>query len=256
MSAIGFVGVGELALYTIRGLRRGGYREPILLSPRNNDKAGLLQRDYGCKIMGDNQAVVDAAQRIVIATRPQHCLQALAELDFHAGQTLISVVAGIDIETLRGALPRDLEVVRAMPVSSAECGASPTLVFPAHDTVCELFDHCGTAITVDDEKYFDQGSILACVYIWFFALYGELIESTRGPNLPYELSAELVMGMAEGAARLALYKRDQHPAEIAAAIATEGTYSKLGLDLMREHDAFAPWNDACRLLAQKLSAAD
>ena len=41
MKRFGFIGVGELALYTIRGLRRGGYRETILLSPRNRDSHAL-----------------------------------------------------------------------------------------------------------------------------------------------------------------------------------------------------------------------
>ena len=39
MQKIGFIGVGALALYTIRGVRRGGYAGPILLSPRNSENA-------------------------------------------------------------------------------------------------------------------------------------------------------------------------------------------------------------------------
>ena len=42
MKTIGFIGVGELALYTIRGVRRGGYHGRVLLSPRYRDKAALL----------------------------------------------------------------------------------------------------------------------------------------------------------------------------------------------------------------------
>jgi pyrroline-5-carboxylate reductase len=42
MKTIGFIGVGELALYTIKGARRGGYQGPILLSPRNHGKAEYL----------------------------------------------------------------------------------------------------------------------------------------------------------------------------------------------------------------------
>ena len=120
MSVIGFIGTGELALYTIRGLRRKDYKSPILLSPRNREIASLLQRDYGCEVMPDNQAVVDHCDYPVIATRPPDCLDALSELQCRPGQVLISVVAGVTLEQLRGVVPADLEIVRVMPVSSAE----------------------------------------------------------------------------------------------------------------------------------------
>lgn len=253
MKTIGIIGVGELALYTVRGLRRGAYPGRILLSPRNHDKALLLQQEHGCEIASDNQAVVSGSDYIIIATRPAHCLETLSAIEFNRGQVLISVVAGIEIDQLQTVLPAGLEIVRAMPVSSAEASASPTLIFPEHNFVREMFNYCGNAIVVDDETVFTQGNILACVYSWFFALYQELIEATEGPCLPPDLSAELVLGMARGAAELALHKRDQSPGEIAESIATEGTFSKLGLDLLKDRRAFEPWRAACKLLEQKLT---
>lgn len=252
MNTIGFIGVGELALYTIRGVRDGGYIGPVLLSPRNRATAALLASQYGCEVKQSNQAVVDNSDCVFIATRPADCLSALAELDFRPGQLLVSVVAGIEIATLRSVLPDGLEIARAMPVSSAEAGASPTLVYPDNALVREFFDHCGNAIPVDDENWFTEGSVLACVYCWFFSLFETLIQATEGPSLPRSLSAELVMGMARGAASLALAKSDSSPGEIAAGIATDGTYSKLGLDLLRQRKALEPWREACELLQRRL----
>ncbi|MGB5326989.1 MAG: NAD(P)-binding domain-containing protein [Gammaproteobacteria bacterium] len=256
MKTIGFIGVGELALYTIRGVRRGGYQGPVLLSPRNQEKAVYLATQHDCEIQQDNQSVVANSDYVVIATRPADCLETLANLEFKTGQVLISVVAGIEVEQLRTVLPAELEIVRAMPVSSAEAGASPTLIYPDNAFVREFFDYCGNSIAVDNEAYFTQGSVLACVYCWFFSLYEELIQSTRGPALPAGLSAELVMGMAKGAAELALANKDIPPGEIASNIATEGTFSKLGLDLLEENAAFKPWREACELLQKQLAASD
>ena len=44
--------------------------------------------------------------------------------------------------------------------------------------------------------------------------------------------------------------------EIASGIATEGTFSKLGLDLLEQHAAFEPWREACKLLQKQLAAND
>ena len=58
MQTIGFIGVGALALYTIKGVRSGGYQGPILLSPRNREKAEHLANNYNCEVQPDNQSVV------------------------------------------------------------------------------------------------------------------------------------------------------------------------------------------------------
>ena len=253
MKTVGFIGVGDLALYTIKGLRGGGYDGPIQLSPRNRQKAEYLRQHFDCVVQEDNQAVIDTSEYVFIATRPTECRAALAALDFSPGQVLVSVVAGVEIGELRQVVPETVDIVRAMPVSSAEAGASPTLIYPADDFVGELFGYCGKAISVDQEAYFDQGTILACVYSWYFALFQALIEATEGPRLPSEVSAELVMGMAKGAADLALANKDLKPGNIADAIATEGTFSRQGLDLLDDNDAFEPWRKACKLLEKRLA---
>ena len=84
MKTIGFIGVGKLALYTIRGVRGGGYQGPILLSPRNREKAEYLAAQHHCEVQRDNQSVVANSDYIVIATRPAHCLETLASLEFKA----------------------------------------------------------------------------------------------------------------------------------------------------------------------------
>ena len=253
MNRVGFIGVGQLARYTIRGWRRGGYADPIRLGPRNAQIAAELERDSHCTVLKSNQAVVDDSDILFLATRPEHCDGALRELKFNPGQVLVSVAAGVPLAQLRAALgPDDIEILRAMPVSSAEAGYSPTLLYPDHPVVRELFDRCGRALPVDDERHFDQGTILACVYSWYFALFGELTRATGGDALPENIARELVAGMARGAADLTLLRPDSAPAAIADEIARDGTYSRLGLDLLLEQRAFTPWHEACELLRSRL----
>ena len=253
MKSIGFIGVGALAEYTIKGLRRGGYQGRIFLTPRNRETANLLAEKFDCEVQSSNQAVVDLSDNLVISTRPEHCLEALAELQFRPVHLLISVVAGIDISTLHGVVGPGVEIVRAMPVSSAEAGASPTIIYPQCDPATELFTMCGQAITLPDESAFELGTVLACVYTWYFELFEQLIQATAGKQLPTELARELVLGMAKGAASLALADKSRSPGEIATDIATEGTYSRQGLDLLNDQAAFKPWHDVCQLLIDKLN---
>ncbi len=252
METLGFIGVGALAEYTIIGLRRGGYSGQILLSPRNRDMSRKLALDWQCDIMESNQAVVDNCRLFILSTRPENCLEALAELTLTSDHQLISVVAGVTIDQLREVTANEVNIVRAMPVNCARVTASPTLVYPSHPVVNQLFDYCGNSVVADSENAFNQGSVLACVYTWYFALFGELVETCTSDTLSSKMATELVLGMAAGAARLSLQEKDLRPNEIAEAIATEGTFSKLGLDKLKRDAAFDPWRKACELLQMRL----
>lgn len=250
--SLGFIGVGDLAEYTIKGLRRGGYQGRILLSPRNQDMSQKLAKDWQCEVMESNQAVIDTCDCFVLSTRPAHCLDALASLKLRPDHLIVSVVVGVSINSLREQINDvNINIIRAMPVNSAQAGASPTLIFPENDIVTELFNYCGNSVIADSEAAFDEGSIIACVYTWYFELFNELIKSTSSGSLSTELASELVLGMAKGAASLALQDKARSPGEIAKAIAYDGTFSKLGLDLLKDRDAFEPWQKACQLLNNK-----
>lgn len=251
---LGFVGVGELALYTIEGLRNGGFQGSILLSPRNRESAAWLAANRDCTVAQSNQAVVDGCSHLFLATRPADSLACLDALSFRVGQTLVSVVAGQSLELLGHHVDTAVRIVRAMPVSAARAGASPTLVCPPDVDVAALFEHCGEAIEVEDESAFALGSVLACVYCWNFTLFETLIEATQSAGLSQQLSSRLVVGMARGAAELALANPATPPGEIAEAIATEGTFSKQGLDLLKTTGAFDPWRQAFELLEAQLTA--
>jgi len=251
INELGFIGVGDLAEYTITGLRRGGFEGNIMLSPRNREMSQKLAKEWQCEIKDSNQAVVDDCRYVVLSTRPSDCLDALAELKLSDQHVLISVVAGVDIDQLRE-VAGDIEIVRAMPVNCAKAGASPTLVYPQNIAVNTLFNYCGNSITADDEAAFAQGSILACVYTWYFELFQELINATSGEKLPRGMATQLVLGMARGAASLSLQSDQQSPGEIANAIATDGTFSRLGLDILQENAAYEPWQAACTELAKRM----
>jgi hypothetical protein len=46
--------------------------------------------------------------------------------------------------------------------------------------------------------------------------------------------------------------RTRHGGPLSASIATDGTYTKLGLDLLRERGFDAPWREAIAAIAAKL----
>ncbi|ANG62234.1 hypothetical protein A8C75_06840 [Marinobacterium aestuarii] len=91
---LGIIGAGHLASYTVAGLRNGGDNRRIVVSPRNRELSARLGRDYGCEVVASNQAVIDTADWILLAVRPEFLNPVLAECRFRGDQLVISCIAG------------------------------------------------------------------------------------------------------------------------------------------------------------------
>ncbi|MGI9405041.1 MAG: NAD(P)-binding domain-containing protein [Hyphomicrobiaceae bacterium] len=253
MTKLGIVGVGHLADYTVRGLRNGGWTHQIFLSPRGKDVGARLAQQCNCQVMADNQAVADASDIVMLAPRPPQALAALEGLTLRSDQVLLSVVAGLSIAEMKPVAGKVGAIVRALPVTSAEVNASPNILFPANAAVENLFAHCGTAIPLSSEADFDAGGVLACVYGWYLALYDQLTERTVAAGLDEPTARRIVTGMAGGAAAIAAAQSDQSVDVIARKIASEGSFTKLGLDHLEAEDAFGPWREAYDLVLNRFT---
>lgn len=240
---IGFLGVGHLADYTLRGLRRGGFEGEVLLSPRNRERAEILARDCGGRICADNREVAEGCDLAILSVRPAFAKEVLSGVTLRETQILVSVVAGLPVAELEP-LAAPAKVVRAMPVTSAEAAASPTLITPPNGRVEALFGHCGQAIPVMEDSEFEAAAANACVYGWYFALFDCLREETEKAGVSPEVARPLVLGMARGAAEVALLRTEEPLDVTAKTIASEGSFTRLGLDHLEERQAFVSWREA------------
>lgn len=249
---LGIIGVGQLADFMVRGLRHGQWEGEILLSPRSAERAAALARTCHCTVAVSNQAAAERADIVMLAVRPPQVEEALASISLRPQQTLLSVAAGLPIAKLQARLASGQRIVRALPVSSAEFGASPTMMYPADAAVEALFQHTGQSIVLTRESDFEIGTPIGCAYTWFLDLYGTLAESCEQAGMGAQQARSLVYGMAEGAARVASHAAGRSARAIAAEIASEGSFTLLGLTHLREKGGLTAWHQACELLRQRL----
>jgi pyrroline-5-carboxylate reductase len=137
--ALGFVGVGAIAEAIITGLCEGEETPPpIHLSPRSAARTGRLAAHYPSVHVADsNQGVVERADVVFLCVKPQDAPAGLSELAFRASQTVISVLAGVQMDALRQLVAPAEDLVRAIPLAGA------------------IFEPLGGVIAVDDEHAFD-----------------------------------------------------------------------------------------------------
>lgn len=251
-STLGIVGVGYLATYVVDGLRHGGDKRTIVLSSRSASRAQDLRDRCDCLIAEDNQEVADRAEIILLATRPSDALAALERLTLRPNQLIISVAAGLSVDTLALlALPAVL--VRAMPVCCAEVGEGAIPLYPDEPRARALLEKIGAVVAFTDEAHFELATVAACVNGWFFQLFADLSRWLADAGIEPEQARILMLQAARGATGLALQRPMLDLQELASTIASPGTYTGLGLDLLKERQAFTAWTDACGAVLQRLS---
>lgn len=106
--SIGFIGTGTITQHMVRGLKASALAEMrIILSPRNLAVAQELSEALpGVQIAADNQDVLDRADLILLAVRPQVAAEVIRPLTFAPHKPVISLIATLpqvsQVSTLLG----------------------------------------------------------------------------------------------------------------------------------------------------------
>jgi pyrroline-5-carboxylate reductase len=238
---VGIIGVGHLAGYLVEGLRRAS--PEIILSPRNLERSATLAARLGATVAADNQAVADAADLVLLTTRPADAVEAVEGITWRPGQTLISTAGALPLDLLRPAAA-PATAVRAMPISCAALGQSPTLLWPDNAQARALFALLGQVHVVADESRFVAATAIAAFYGWVYALLDETVAWTVASGVPQQTARSLVLETTRGAVDMALAQPDESLAAILETLATPGGITEHGLGILRNHHALTAWTDA------------
>lgn len=239
----GIIGVGHLAGYLVEGLRRASPDLEIVLSPRNVERSAELAARFGATVADDNQAVADAADLILLTTRPGDAVAACQDIAFRPAQAVISAAAGLTLAALRAAVA-PAAVVRAMPISCAAIDESPTLLYPDDPRAHALFALLGQVHVLPDESRFAPASAIAAFYGWVYALLDETVRWTAQAGVPAETARGLVLETVRGAVDMALRHPDQELAAMLDTLATPGGITEHGLRILRRGGGLTAWAEA------------
>jgi pyrroline-5-carboxylate reductase len=150
--SLGFIGTGAITEAVVTGLGCAPAPPDIVVSPRNAARSqALAARFANVVVAADNQAVLDRADTVVLAVRPQDIATVLEGLRFRGGQTVISFVALMPMARLRRLVAPVERICRAIPLPSAAERNGPIALWPALPDVVDLLGRVGTVVAVPSE---------------------------------------------------------------------------------------------------------
>jgi len=217
MKKIGIIGAGNLGCAIAKGLVTHGKIKPsdIYLSRKRN---GLLaEKEKEGYVVSDNLTLVKESDYILLAVLPGQAHEVLQEVKDElntGGKILISVVSAVILQELGEWTGDNVSVVRAMPNTAIEYGASMTCIAGDDEGSVEevrvLFEPLGQTMVIK-ENLMPAATILAACGIAFFLRFIRAV-SQGGIQIGFHAdeAGEIAAQTARGAAEL-LLRTNNHP---------------------------------------------
>ncbi len=155
---------------------------------------------------------------------------------------ILSVLAGVEVETLRRHFPAAAACIRVMPNLSAKLGKSPIALVgdgleeAGRNEVTQFFEHLGTPEWLQGEEHFDLVTALAGSGPGFvYRFIDALAKGAAELGLPRDQAVRLAVATVGGASPLAA-ATEHSPSHLARRVASPGGVTQVGLDVMDKDD--------------------
>ncbi|OFX15183.1 MAG: pyrroline-5-carboxylate reductase [Armatimonadetes bacterium RBG_16_58_9] len=238
------IGGGAMGSAFAKGVIGAGVYKPgeVTIADVDADRLKQLTKELGATAAPDNKAAASGADVILIAVKPGYVKQVLGEIagGLSRDQLIVSIAAGVKLDTITSCLPKGAPVVRAMPNTPCRIGAGAT-GFCCGEAVNQsqvqaakrIFDAVGVAHQVPEQLINAvtglSGSGPAYVYLIIEALSDAGVRVGLPRNIALDLAAQTVLG----AARMVVEEKD-HPARLKDQVTSPGGTTIAGIDAL-EH---------------------
>ncbi|MWB98042.1 pyrroline-5-carboxylate reductase [Agromyces seonyuensis] len=229
LPVVAFLGAGSMAGAIIAGLTRPGVEvEGIRTTNRSAEAAAAYAgRDgitaYATDEDADaNRSAVAGAKLVVVAVKPAMVPDLLREIagSLDEGAVVVSVAAGVTLDTFESILPAHVSVVRSMPNTPALVGRGVTGVAGGSRTGEEdlalavaLFETVGEVIVLPESQIDALSAISGSGPAYVFFLIEQLTATAVNLGFTPEQAALMVQGTFRGASEL-LAATGEEPAEL------------------------------------------
>jgi pyrroline-5-carboxylate reductase len=222
---IAFVGAGNMANSLIGGLiAKGIPAKNISASDPYEATLKNIAAQYAIPVSPDNHEVISGADVIVLAVKPQ-VMKPVAEQLAPALEgkkvLVISIAAGISLQSLQRWLGEQIAIVRCMPNTPALVQLGATGLFANHNVTGaqknlakNILDAVGISLWLNSEKELDAVTALSgSGPAYYFLLMEAMIKAGMAQGLAPETAKQLTLQTALGAATMAARSNDE-PAEL------------------------------------------
>ncbi|MBR6755670.1 MAG: pyrroline-5-carboxylate reductase [Peptococcaceae bacterium] len=243
MYKIGFIGAGAMAEAIVTGLLANHLcsADEIIMSNRSQEKLKLLADAKGIIAAKDNQEVLQTAEVIVLAVKPQQYQEIKSKLAglLKEKQAVVSIMAGITLADLQECFG-DLPIFRAMPNTPAKIGCGMTgladnglATKEQKNFVASIFSSVGQVLEIAESNMDALGALSGSGPAYCYELLEAMADGGVMLGLPraaaYQLAAQTMLGSAQ-----MLLQTGEHPGVLKDQVTSPGGTTIRGLKVMEK----------------------
>ncbi|MFK7815268.1 MAG: pyrroline-5-carboxylate reductase [Gammaproteobacteria bacterium] len=243
-----FIGGGNMGQALASGLLNSGWHADNI-SIVDNDQAiisKLKEKFPSCHVYSQTEAALNIADVVILAIKPQTmqaaCEQIAAQCQVKR-PLIISIAAGVLINSIDTWLGRQLPIVRCMPNTPALVQSGVTGLFAnsevntdQRDLAYDILSSVGTALWIEKESLLDAvTAISGSGPAYFFYLIEAMVEAGKNLGLSEAQSRELTIATASGAAKL-ISESDQSAQALRLAVTSKGGTTEAAINTLQQHD--------------------
>ncbi len=229
---IGFIGAGNMAKAIIGGIVKAKLVDGknIFIYGPNVDKLKVTQRELGVEIGSSARELAENMDILFIAVKPNILLTVLEDVKKYIKEDtiIVSIAAGIDIESIESVISKNHKVVRTMP-------NTPALVNEGMSSICgnskvteaellmvkEIFDSFGKTEILPEYLIHSvigvSGSAPAYVFMLIEAMADGAVLGGMPREKAYKFAAQAVLGSAK-----MVLETGKHPGELKDMVCSPG----------------------------------
>jgi pyrroline-5-carboxylate reductase len=239
---IAFLGGGNMANALVGGMVAKGFDRRALSVVEVSPAARERIAAHGVRVSTAPDAATGEADTLVIAVKPQDLRAALAGLSTDLRRKLVvSIAAGVRLESLSRWLGGHRRLVRCMPNTPALVGAGITGLYALPEVSAEdrkkaetILGAVGEVVWLREERLLDPVTAVSAsgpAYVfWFIEQLAAFAERT---GIPRDDALRLAKHCLFGAAKLAL-ESDAPPAELRRGVTSKGGTTEAALNVFEQ----------------------
>lgn len=250
---IGFIGGGAMAEALIRGIIQSNLVQPdkITVSDVSGTRLEYLSNSLSVNVDTNNIAVAEKADILFLCIKPQviHSVLETISSVISAPQVVVSIAAGICIETLEHYLP-GVAIVRVMPNTPVSVGEGMAAISLGSKATAEtgelispIFSSSGRAIVVAETAMDAVTGLSGSGPGYAFVLIDALADAGVRVGLPRQSAITLAAQTLLGAAKMVL-ETGEHPAKLRDMVTSPGGTTIAGIHVLEQKGVRAAVIDA------------
>jgi len=257
---IGFIGAGNMAEALIKGvLAKGLYtKDEVIASEIYEARRKQISKDLGIDVVDSSEKVIKSADFIVLAVKPQQVGDVLtaSKKDFTKKHLLMSIAAGVKIDTLKSYVP-DCKIVRVMPNQPCMVLASASAFSCGSDVkddekakVKAVLDAVGISMEVREGLLDAVTGLSGSGPAYAYMIIEALADGGVLMGLPRDVSIKLAAQTLLGAAKTIL-ETGEHPDKMKDIVCSPGGTTIEAVRVLEEYNLRAAMMNAVAASAQK-----